>query len=355
VFIGFAEAHGFALFLGKGFHHADPRDGVGQHVGDLAPDAVDLLEAGAQLVAHDVDHPGDERQRHQGDEGQPRINREQDHPGHDDHQHVRQEVEQVQRQEDADAVRAAADPRHQVARALAAEEFQRELQQVLVGGRAQIGAHALRHQRQHIGLAPAEQPGQDRGAEQAAHVQVDEIGVDLLPVLVRDQDIVHQRHRQVRRNHVRAGAGEHQDEAEQQLALVGLGEAPQAEQGPGRGRRMQHLGADRAFFLVRLQRRLAARTGVLLGRLHRDAGGDAFHLVVEGVDDADRVQVLAQGEAPGRQQAVLVDQFEMADAGMVVVLQHQAGLEYPVAPDGFARRTGEQTACRYDKNSFDET
>jgi hypothetical protein len=75
VLVRFAEAHRFALFLGKGLHHADAGNGIGQHVGDLAPDAVDLLEAGAQLVAHDVDHPGDEGQRHQGDQGQLGVNR----------------------------------------------------------------------------------------------------------------------------------------------------------------------------------------------------------------------------------------------------------------------------------------
>ena len=60
-----------------------------------------------------------------------------------DHQHVGDEVEQVQRQELADAVGVAADARHQVAGALAAEVFQRQAQQVLVGGGAQVGADAL--------------------------------------------------------------------------------------------------------------------------------------------------------------------------------------------------------------------
>jgi hypothetical protein len=43
---------------------------------------------------------------------------------------------------------------------------------------------------------------------------------------------------------------------------------------------------------------------VLLGRLHGDAGQVAVDLVAELVDQADRLQVLAQGEAPGGQQAV---------------------------------------------------
>ncbi|KAF5275156.1 hypothetical protein FQA39_LY18674 [Lamprigera yunnana] len=86
--VGFGKAVGFALFLGKGFDHADAGDGVGQHIGHLGPDAVDLLEAGAQPVAHGVDHPGDEGQRHQGDQCQPGVDGEQDDRGHHDHQHT---------------------------------------------------------------------------------------------------------------------------------------------------------------------------------------------------------------------------------------------------------------------------
>jgi hypothetical protein len=68
VHVGGAEAGGFAAFLGKGLDHADAGNGVGQHVGDFGPDAVDALEAGAQFLAHDVDQPGDDRQRQQGDQ-----------------------------------------------------------------------------------------------------------------------------------------------------------------------------------------------------------------------------------------------------------------------------------------------
>ncbi len=52
VLVGGAKALGLALLLGKGLDHADAGDGVGQHVGDFRPDAVDLFEAGAQAVAH---------------------------------------------------------------------------------------------------------------------------------------------------------------------------------------------------------------------------------------------------------------------------------------------------------------
>jgi hypothetical protein len=68
-------------------------------------------------------------------------------------------VERVQRQEHADAVGLGADARHQVAGALAAEVFQRQAQQVLEGGGAQVGADALGHQRQDVGARPAQAPG----------------------------------------------------------------------------------------------------------------------------------------------------------------------------------------------------
>ncbi|MPN25557.1 hypothetical protein SDC9_172969 [bioreactor metagenome] len=137
MFVGGAEAVGLALFLGKRLHHADAGDGVGQHVGHLGPDAVDLLEAGAQALAHHMDHPGDERQRHQGDKGQPGVDREKNRRRHQHHQHVGGEVERVQRQEQVDAVGFCADAGHQIARALAAVIVQRELEQVIVGSGAQ--------------------------------------------------------------------------------------------------------------------------------------------------------------------------------------------------------------------------
>ncbi len=124
VFVGVAEALGLALFLGEGLDHADAGNGVGEHVGDFGPDPVNLLETGAQPVTDGMDQPGDERQRQQRDQRQPGIDREQDGRRHGDHQHVGGEVEQVQRQEDVDAVGFRTDARHQVAGALAAEILQ---------------------------------------------------------------------------------------------------------------------------------------------------------------------------------------------------------------------------------------
>ena len=95
VLVGGFEAFGLAFFLRKRLDHTDAGDGVGQHVGDLAPDPVDLLEACAQPVAYAVDHPGNEGQWHQRDKRQPRVDGEQNHRCHDDHQHVGQEVQCV--------------------------------------------------------------------------------------------------------------------------------------------------------------------------------------------------------------------------------------------------------------------
>ena len=78
VLVGLAKARCLAPLLRKRFDHAHARNGVGQHVGHFAPDAVNLLEPGAQAVAHDMNHPGDKGQWHQRDQRQPGVDREQD-------------------------------------------------------------------------------------------------------------------------------------------------------------------------------------------------------------------------------------------------------------------------------------
>ncbi|MNL00728.1 hypothetical protein D3C87_1211690 [compost metagenome] len=126
VLVRLTEALDLALFLGEGLDHADAGNGIRQHVGDLGPDTVDLLESVAQAVPHQVDHPRDERQRHQRHQRQPRIDRDQDDGRHGNHQHIGREIEQVERQEDADPIAFRADAGHQVARTLAAEVFERQ-------------------------------------------------------------------------------------------------------------------------------------------------------------------------------------------------------------------------------------
>ncbi|KAF1061315.1 MAG: hypothetical protein GAK39_05778 [Variovorax sp.] len=319
--VGGAEALGLAALLREGLDHADAGDGVGQHVGDLGPDAVDLLEAGAQPVAHHVDHPGDEGQRHQRDHGQQRIDRDQDRRRHDDHQHVVGEIERMQRQEDVDAVGFGADARHQVAGALAAEVVERQGQQVFVGGGAQVRADALGHQRQQVGARPAQAPADQRRAEQAAQVEAHAHRIDLLPVLERNQDVVHQRDREVRR-HQGGGRGQHgEEEAGDQLLAVGPGEAAQPQQHPGRGRGLE-LGVD----LV----------GLGLGCRARDTAGMAGTLA-EQPQQAQRGDLAGQGVAPARQPALAAHQVEQADPRLVAQLQRQRRVgERPLTPDAFA-------------------
>ena len=96
----------------------------------------------------------------QGDQRQPRIDRNQDDHRHADHQHVGCEVKQVQRQENVDAIGFRADARHQVAGAFAAEIFVREFEEMFVGGGTQVGTDTLGYQRQHVGAGPAQRPRQ---------------------------------------------------------------------------------------------------------------------------------------------------------------------------------------------------
>nr|GEU28367.1 hypothetical protein [Tanacetum cinerariifolium] len=355
VLVGGAEARRFARLLRKRFDHADAGDGIGQHVGHFAPHAVDFFKARAQAVAHQVDQPRDERQRRQREDGQIRIDREQDHARHDDHQAVRREVQQVQRQEHANAVALAADARHQVARALAAEVFERQAQQVVVRLGAQVGANALGHQRQHIRLGPAENPRQHRRAHQAGHVQHDQAGIDRRAVLVRDQHLVHQRDGQIRRNHVRARGQQHQHEAQAQLQFIRTGKAPQAEQGPGGRRRVHHLGAHGAFFLVRFQRRLAAGADIGVVADDGHAAGVAVALGGKVLDQADRLQILAQRKAPGAQPAARAHQFQVAHARMIVVCQRQLRRERPCLPLLLAGRARQQAAAGDHQHTLGET
>jgi hypothetical protein len=90
-------------------------------------------------------------------------------------------VQRVQRQEDVDAVGLAADAGHQVAGALAAEVVERQAQQVLEGGGAQVGPDALRHQRQHVGAWPSPAPSHQGRRQQAGQQHQHHAGVDGWP------------------------------------------------------------------------------------------------------------------------------------------------------------------------------
>ena len=330
--VGFLEAIDLAFFLGEGLDHTNAGNGVGEHAGHFGPHPVDLLEAIAQPVAHRVDQPGDEGQRNQGDDGQARVDGDQDGGGHRDHQHVGGEVEQVHRQEQADAVGFGADARHQVAGALAAEIFERQALQVFVGGDAQVGADAFAGQRQDVGFGPAQAPGHEGGGKQAAQKQHHLVGVDGHAVLERDQDLVHQRHGQVGRHQRGGGGRQREQETGQQLTLVGLGEAPQAQQRPGGWRGVDFPRAGGAFVGARRQRGVAGGAGEGFGRRRRAAGEHAFELGVEAVGQVVGGRILGQREAPAGQFCAGIHEVEAGDAGLVAVTQLHAWLEGPRLP-----------------------
>ena len=208
--VGVPEAPRLARLLRKGLDHADAGNRIGQHIGDLAPDAVNLLKAGAQAVAHVVDHPTDKGQRHQGDERQIGVHGKQNHRRHDDHHHVAGKVGQVQGQVDRDAVALAAHPGEQITGALAAKIFEREPQQMVIGAGAQVGGDALGGQGQDVGLGPAQHPGQQTRAEQARQVPAYRAARNILPVLQRNQHFVDQGNRQVGRHLAGGSAQQHQ-------------------------------------------------------------------------------------------------------------------------------------------------
>ncbi|MCY1295068.1 hypothetical protein D9M70_443900 [compost metagenome] len=348
VLVGLAKARHFALFLRESLDHADTRDGVGQHVGDLRPDAVDLLEAVPQAIAHQVDHPGDERQRHQRHQRQPGVDRDQDHRRHDDHQHVGGEVQQVQGQEHADAVAFRADARHQVAGALAAEILQRQLKQMFVRRYTQIRTDALGYTRQQIGTRPSETPCHQRGTEQPPQVHAHEIVVDRHPVLVRNQHLVHQRHGQVRRYQRGAGGQHRQHETGQQLPAVRLGKAPQAQQRPGRRRRFQLAVALGALLFIRRQRRLAGRARHFAWLAHSGRGGGiAAHL--ELVGQPQRGRIVTKRISPAGQPARWAGQFEGADPRMIRMGKAQLGRDGPFPHIFFTRRPGDDALVRHNQ------
>ncbi len=191
-------------------------------------------------------------------------------------QDVREEIEQVVRQEHADPLGVVADARDQIAGAFAAEEFERELVQVGIRLVAHIGRDALADRGDDVALPPAQEPGGDRGAGQSGqqpgrpretgavgHLQRLELdrargrvqtllGRDALHLaLVRAEDLVRQRDRQQRRDQGGDRCGQRQDHAEDQGPEVRPREASQAEDRgrPRRGGRPRcpgvHAGADR--------------------------------------------------------------------------------------------------------------
>ena len=225
---------------------------------------------------------------------------------------------------------------------------------MLVGRRAQVGADPFGDEGQDVGARPAEHPGQQRGAEQSGEIERDEAAVDRLAVLIGNQDVVHQRHGQVGRHQGRRRGAQRQQEAGEQAPAIRVGEAPQAQQRPRRGRRVDLAAAFRAFVLAGHQRRFADRAERLLGGGGFLAGQRAGELPRELVDQAPGGDVAAQRVAPLGQAAVGVAQFERADAGVVVALQRQAGAIGPFLPGVLPGGARQQAAIAHQHEAVGE-
>ena len=222
-----------ALFLGKRLDHANARNGVSQHIGEFRPNPIDFFKSGAQTVAHDVNQPGNEGQGQQSGARQPRVDGEKNDRGHEDHQHIGGEIQQMQRQKDAEPIGLTANAGHEVAGAPTTKVLKGEFEQMFVSSGSQICANAFRGQSQHIGFEPTQTPSQCSSGQQTAQVKRDQRHIDLLTVLKRNQHIVHQGHGEVRRHQGGRGRGQGQHKTQQQLTLIGFGKTPKPKQTPG--------------------------------------------------------------------------------------------------------------------------
>ena len=243
----------------------------------------------------------------------------------------------MQRQEHADAVGFGADAAHQVAGAFGPEVVERQVQQVVKGGGAQVCANAFGHQRQQIGARPVQRPAQHRRAQQTTQNRGNFPGFDLLAVLKGNQHIVHQRNRQIRRHQRGSGGRQREQKPAEQLEPVGPGKTPQAQQHPGRRRCAQGLGTHRAGLAVWRQQRLTfgAQRDVVFSWLVGLGLG-------KQPNQAQRLNVDRQGETPHSQPRVTLVQCQRANAGMVGMAKAQGRhcADRPARPDaaGAARQ-----------------
>jgi hypothetical protein len=284
-----------------------------------------------------MDQPANEWQRQQGHHRQGGVDGEQNDRRHHNHQHVGGKVQQVQGQEHVDAVGLVADAGDQVTGAAIAEILQRQLEQMFVGGGAQVRADALGHQRQYVGLGPAQDPGEQSGAEQAQQVHGHQRRIDRRTVLVRDQDVVHQGHGQVRRHQGGRGRCQREDKTAQQGPLVGLGKTPELEQGPGGWGCQVFAAAAGAFVIVLAHDRLAHRADRdRQGFLQWLAiTGQLSHLVFKLADPTGHSRLQTQSEAPDTQPTARMGQLQGPHTRMVTQFQAQIGLQGPTLPTFF--------------------
>ena len=190
---------------------------------------------------------------------------------------------------------------------------------MFVGGGAQVGNDPLGHQCQHIGAAPVQRPGRKRRKTQRAQVHQHQVGRNLLAVLERNQDVIHQRNREVGRHQRGSGRSQRQRKTQRKLPLVRLGKTPQAQQHPG-GRR------GLAPCHVKIFLTIAARV---------DIGGvclQAGQLLVKQLHQAQRLVVHTQGVTPGCQTPGGIVEFDRANPAMVKLAQRQCAVQRPHLP-----------------------
>jgi len=160
------------------------------------------------------------------------------------------------------------------------------------------------------------------------------VGVDGSAVLIGNQNVVHQGHGQVRGHQGGSGGNQGADEARQELLAVGLGKAPEAEQGPGGRGLLQFPGAGRAFVLAGHQGGVATGTALHLGHGGRHPGQEGLALALIMDDQAAGGGILAQGIGPAGNAAAGFPQLQLADAALVLALQFQPGAKVPGLPGG---------------------
>ena len=213
---------------------------------------------------------------------------------------------------------------------------------MLVSGGAQIGTDALRHQGQDVGFRPAQSPGQQSRRQQAQQIQRHQLRVNILPVLIRDQDVVHQGHGEVRGHQSGRCGRQGQQKTGQQRAFVRMREAPQLEQGPSR-RRCQILTTTAGAILIVLGHDgLAYRAN--RARQHGLQGASFFRAATLGLlplklcDPSRHGRLQAQSESPDRQLASGTAQDQATHTCVVRQFERQTSLQSQSGPVFFAFR-----------------
>ena len=163
------------LLAGEGLDDADAGDVLLGLGGQLRQPLLHLLQGGpgdAVVAGGGVD---DEGRRRQGDQRQPRLDRDHHRGGEDDRQQVLGDEDQPVAEEEADRLQVDGRPRHQLSRLLAVEEAQLQTLQVGVEALAQVeldrerdlaGDHSAHHgqpQPKDSGADDRQREGQEVG------------------------------------------------------------------------------------------------------------------------------------------------------------------------------------------------